>query len=241
MTGARYSPINSKYGCLFHRFIILSATNKFVYALHHQYDFALVGSNMPHRPLRNFSWQKVLHLRDIISAGLTYGHDTVVDNWILMVDLDAFVMNMNVTLASLVDTARAKHGTKPLDIIIAEDCNGINAGVFMIRVSEWSLQFLNQVWESDRDAQIPHLQVFWEQAVMADLFRRSEEHSSHVCKLPQRAINAYPHPIESRSCFQVWEQGDFILHFPGPFKTSALATWLPRIHNITRITVAGQM
>ena len=149
----------------------------------------------------------------------------------MMIDADAFFTNMNITLQSIVDMAREMHIGTSLDMIISEDCNGLNAGVFMIRVSEWSLDFLNEVW-SVNDPQLPFVDVWWEQSAIRYILEQSTESKKHVAIVPQKLINCYPSTFQEE-CYAKWWKGDFIMHFVAGSKNSELPKYADQLHNIT--------
>jgi hypothetical protein len=215
--------------------------NKAAYAVAHHYDLAIVGSNIPHHhsPPRNLSWQKILLLRNIVRAGVAYGANINKESWILMIDSDAFITNMTVEMDSIVASAHQQHGCKqPLDLIIARDCNGPNAGVFLLRVSEWSLDFLNQIW-SINNPDVPAIEAWWENAALVYLLNSSEDLLRHVHIADQKQFNSYS-PIYKEPCFAKWAPGDFVYHFVAGSKHTELKNMVDHIQNVTTAAYTKQ-
>jgi hypothetical protein len=120
-------------------------------------------------------------------------------HYLMWIDSDAVVIDPSISLQSIV--ARA-HGT---DLIIAEDMHTackLNAGVFLLRVGDWGLSYLQTVWDDERYFQVRH----YEQSGMAAALTREGlnwytpfhsyvsgdynwKHFSHVCILPRNEFN----------------------------------------------------
>ena len=59
-------------------------------------------------------------------------------DFLLYMDVDTIISNFDVRLEDIVDYE--------YDQILAADKNGLNCGVWMIRNTEWSLWFLDEMW-----------------------------------------------------------------------------------------------
>jgi hypothetical protein len=181
---------------------------------------------------------QVLHMRNLVRAWLSYGRGVHPgqDAWLLMIDMDAFVMNTSITLQSITEAAKEGRGSQPLDMIIAKDCNGINAGVLLLRMSEWSLDFLNLVWETF-NPEIPNMNAWWEQAAIIHLLKNSAELGRHVAIVAKTVLNSYPPAFAARAgsspCWGSWQEGEFVLHFVDSSKQTDMQGFVPLINNVT--------
>ncbi len=64
-------------------------------------------------------------------------------DWLVYVDCDAFFTDMTLDLRLLI---AAVEQIKPgVNFIVAEDSGGINTGVFMVKVSPWSVEYFRRV------------------------------------------------------------------------------------------------
>lgn len=147
-------------------------------------------------------------------------------------------MNMAFTLDSLVDVAYANHGPgKPLDMIVAADCNAINYGVSLLKISEWSLEFMQQVWDARNDSSIASIKEWWENAAVVHLLRQKPDLKQHVYVINQELLNAYPAgfpEFDARPhCFKPWKPGGFVLHLVAASKHTMLAKYVDAIKNAT--------
>jgi hypothetical protein len=136
------------------------------------------------------------------------------EQWILMIDLDAFILTMATRVEDIIADARAAHGDAPLDLILACDGNGMQTGVFLLRVSLWSEAFLQKVHQA-KTQPIIGIQGLWEQAAMNYLLNTDIEAAQHVQLVQQRVLNAYRPDVWgplSDDRHQKWRPGDFIMH-----------------------------
>ncbi|XP_020248964.1 probable alpha-1,6-mannosyltransferase MNN10 isoform X2 [Asparagus officinalis] len=109
--------------------------NKRSYAERMGYDFldarSLVDRSRPP------NWSKILAVRHYLDRY----------DWVFWNDADTLVTNSNISLESILKAAighldlHASH-----DLVVTEDTNGINSGVFFIRRSNWSKDFLDKWW-----------------------------------------------------------------------------------------------
>jgi len=161
------------------------------------------------------SWSKILAVQNHLPEY----------TWILWMDADSIVTNMQVQLEDVLPSRSSS-----LDLVITKDAGGYNAGVWAIRSSAWSRDFLEQWWalsefvrprspgetkSGDNDA-LKHL--------MANMDR--DELHTHVGIAPQCAFNSYLWHGSLRNYFRfllqpgaiargMYKSGDFILHLAG--------------------------
>ncbi|KAF9438653.1 hypothetical protein BGZ76_006214 [Entomortierella beljakovae] len=119
-------------------------------------------------------------------------------DWIFWIDTDALIVNMDVQLERFID--------ERYSLIITRDFNYLNAGVFMLRVNDWSRKFMKGVM-SKMDATTN------EQEWMINLLEESEYKSQkHVKYLPQCSFNSYWHV---KTLYEMYRPGDFVVHWAG--------------------------
>ena len=156
---------------------------------------------------RPIAWSKFLAIQ-------TYLPDY---DYLTYIDMDAVIMNFNTPIESFIEA------TGPCsDIILTEDWNGPNTGMFIIKNSQWSRWFISHAYEvglplvEKKSALSNKAHPFeYEQRVVHYLLesniwikrKLSKYHMknasnyirSHVSILPQCAFNSYSlHPFDSR-------------------------------------------
>lgn len=107
-----------------------------------------------------------------------------------------------------------------IHIVAAKDVNGLNDGVFLLRIHPWTLELFARVLA------FPHFRpgvslTFDSQSALEKLLDDADEEEArrHVAWVPQRWFNAYhTYPNESVSGSLQPERirrGDFLVHFAG--------------------------
>lgn len=180
----------------------ITIPNIFEYCIAHEYQPYILCINSPYD-----AFDKI---RNCLS-NFELGFDIV---WCL--DADAIVTNYKIGLESFVDD---KH-----DFYLCEDVNGYNTGSFIVKKSEWSVNFLNEVL-----SQINKEGVYCEQDAIINCM--NAQITDKIRVLPHPSINSYryieygdgygrinPNPNENTMPTHKdgnWEEGDFVLHLPG--------------------------
>lgn len=130
----------------------------------HGYNFICYKERLSDR---HPSWDKILAIQNSFAHGAKY---------VLWVDADAMVLDIDKTIESLFD--------KDKDIVIAADCNGLNAGVILFKKSVWTEFYLRKIW-----GMIHHLNSQWfEQSAMHELYQNRTV-INHTKIIPQQEIN----------------------------------------------------
>ena len=151
-------------------------------------------------------FQKIEKLLNLLLFG---GVDLV---W--CIDIDVLITNHNIHIEKFIDT---KH-----DFYITKDVNGINAGSFIIKNSDWSRWFLKKILS---------LQGMFpcEQNAIEHILHKISGAESYCMMLPHPSINSYLYDEygpnwgminggkESKPSHEDgdWRKGDFALHLPG--------------------------
>ncbi|KAI9253223.1 galactosyl transferase GMA12/MNN10 family-domain-containing protein [Sporodiniella umbellata] len=189
-----------------------AADNKREYALSHNYAFVARSTEFEQQSLRADKRRPVWGKVDVVQKVLPKY------DWIFWMDMDAVIMNPEHTVQGILDTLRSQYPDGPrmfeenIDLVIAKPSRDklINAGVFFMRNTEWSRQFLNEVQGFKKWY---NLGSNYEQGAMWELIQL-KKHKSHVLLLDQddHTFNTFP---------SFYKSGDFVVHFapdkcPGP-------------------------
>lgn len=143
-----------------------------------RYDFEFVHevkttSEMLHEisPKRHCTWYKIYLLRKLFQDRNFLRTKCI--QYVMWIDADAVVVNFSAHLNEIICLGKER------DLIIAEDLNPaclINAGVFLLRVTEWSRNLLDKIWNTCRFDNVP----FYEQSALIKCLRSSGEGLEHV-------------------------------------------------------------
>lgn len=173
------------------------------YCARHGYRHIVKGT--PYRATPGYyAYDRLAYIRDLFWGDLPEGRGIEV---ILVMNGHAQVMNHTLTVQRLLDPQH--------DFYIAADVHGINAGVFIIRKSDWSKGWLDYLLSVEQQ----YAQDSWhEQKAIQDAWSAHKGQLRHKLQLvDQRLLNAYiwsayGWPWVSPGQFV---KGDWILHIPG--------------------------
>lgn len=171
----------------------LGIESKQKYCQTHGYDF--LYSTQLQDLSRHIYWSKIVWVL------MAMDHTNY--KWIAWIDADTLIMNRGIQLEDLIDDR--------YDIIINNDRNGFNSGVFLVKNSEWSRNFFSRVY--NRTDCLRH--IFPEQQAMNLELIEKKEIGRHAKLVPQRFMNSYHNGFSNGSVSELYQTGDFILHFAG--------------------------
>ncbi|KAF1997423.1 glycosyltransferase family 34 protein [Amniculicola lignicola CBS 123094] len=186
--------------------------------------------------------------------------------WLLYIDLDTTVLDQCRPLSTFLPpepgmdfdhkisdlaTKRDDNGDEAVHLISAQDTNGLNAGIFFIRVSSWSVEFLEAVLARHFYNPDEHL-AFSEQSAMQEILK-SDKFANGNHFVPQSWFNAYPNsdfgPEEyairdnedGLADFQA-RRGDFMMHFAGTWdKSEPMMQWMDVVEKMGNMWEAGRI
>lgn len=120
-------------------------------------------------------------------------------------DLDTMITNHIIRVEEFID--------KENNFWICKDLNGINAGSFIIKKSEWSLIFLEYLLNQQGKEN-----MHCEQDAIREYINTHDDHSIKI--LPHPSINSllyenYPEFNNVTETQGQWQKGNFVLHVPG--------------------------
>lgn len=127
------------------------------------------------------------------------------------------VLNNQVSLDTFVRDIDEKDDVQ---FIYTEDQNGLNAGVFYLRVGEWTSLFLASVLALSQAKDHPEL-GFWEQTAMAKTIAENEFFGKFSVMAPRGWFNSYAwlsKDEHSGTFASAVEPGTFLVHLVGPSK-----------------------
>lgn len=144
----------------------LSVPNHRAYAQRHGYRYVVhTESALPDREA-HYSKMYVVYHR-FLGQEPHWAHQSTMPagpppDWIFFIDCDAFFTDFSTSLGDLIATHSAAMASQRdmghAQFLVAEDPGGINTGVFLIRKSAWSMEFLERVSSSN-------FMVAWDQSM----------------------------------------------------------------------------
>ena len=169
-------------------------------------------------------WSKPAYILSLLLRELSKPESERLE-WLLWVDADTIILNPYIPI----ETFLPPPGTEFDDIhlMYSNDWNGLNNGVFPIRVNQWAANLFAAI-VSYRHYKPEDPLVFRDQSAMAALMQEPE-FAPHVVQAPQRWFNAYQgEHNETLQPFQI-RRGDLLVHFAGvPAREERMQYWLER-------------
>lgn len=178
------------------------------YAKRHGYDFVMdFEADAEH----GIIWYKY----DIVEK---FAREKKYD-WMWFLDFDALITNTDTLIESIIDRAMIM-APEPSDvkIILTEDCNGYNAGSFIMKGDDTTAEILHRIHRvaDEKRRENPHIDSMTEQEATKAFIASGDPLARHILFVPQVWINAVP---EEAPCTDdnnmLWKEGQFALHFAG--------------------------
>ncbi|KAJ5726493.1 galactosyl transferase GMA12/MNN10 family protein [Penicillium malachiteum] len=172
----------------------------------HNYPMSILRT-----PIIDRKWNKYLILLSTVLRELEKPED---ERWF---DSDTVLMNLNLPLEVFLPPPNLPD----VHMLVSQDQNGINNGVFFIRVHSWSFELLNSALAYPRlnkNTQLP----FGDQSALGKVLEENEYFSQSVVYCPSRWFNPYRRSengelpqTEALPKSMVIHPGDLLVHFAG--------------------------
>jgi hypothetical protein len=159
-------------------------------------------------------FNKIAYIMDVLLNELFKPAEERVE-WLFYFDADSIIMNQEVPLEIFEPPSDFNH----INWMAGKDYNGLNAGVFLLRVNQWSLNLLTRCmtykhYHPDEEY------VFEEQTILARLTENDEEFMKESLYVPKAWFNAYFYSL------QEVKPGLLLSHFPHPDYKWHIYEWL---------------
>ncbi|RNJ57073.1 hypothetical protein D7B24_006465 [Verticillium nonalfalfae] len=187
-------------------------------------------------------WNKPAFILELLLSEMEKPEDERLE-WLFWVDRDTIILDNCRSASSFLppaakwppsgDTQQADGVERPeINLVATKDWNGLNNGIFLLRVSRWSVDLFAAILALRYfrpGVELP----FTEQSAMAMLMQEFQ-FAKQVAWVPQWWFNAYPRPEEDfdEANLELLEEhharrGDFLVHFAGlGNRDEAMPVWL---------------
>ncbi|KAK6535612.1 hypothetical protein TWF694_002067 [Orbilia ellipsospora] len=149
--------------------------------------------------------------------------------WLVWHDADLVLMNSQIPLEAFLPPREFSH----INMIVTNDLNGLNNGVFFIRVHDWCVRVLAA--SMSYTVYNPTFSHVSEDQAALDNLIRSDAFKGNVTHVPQRWFNSYHDfgidddiPPEWHWANHYFEPGYLLVHFPGTggHRTNLINQWV---------------
>ena len=179
------------------------------YAKKWGYDLHLFFTSLDEsRPVQ---WSKIKAVTDLLKRN-EY-------DWVVWLDDDLIITNPEISFEKTIQ----EHGQKA-DLIISSHhekssaSSDVNTGLFLVKNTRWSLDFLQRVWDIGNDRYNKVTGSLWEQDAMQELLATDDYKKSSCIKcVPARTIESFMILLEKgdKGDYGLWQPGDFAAHLAG--------------------------
>ena len=168
-------------------------------------------------------WSKPAYILSLLLRELAKPQEERLE-WLLWVDADTIMLNPYVPLEMFLPPSPQ---FDDVHLLVTNDWNGLNNGVFPVRVNQWAVELFSAIissryYKPDQDL------TFRDQSAM-DTLLKDKKFAAHTVEAPQRWFNAYQgEHNETLAPYQV-RRGDFLVHFAGVInRDERILFWLER-------------
>jgi hypothetical protein len=168
-------------------------------------------------------WSKPAYILSLLLRELAKPQEERLE-WLLWVDADTIMLNPYVPLEIFLPPSPQ---FDDVHLLVTNDWNGLNNGVFPVRVNQWAVELFSAIissryYKPDQDL------TFRDQSAM-DTLLKDKKFAAHTVEAPQRWFNAYQgEHNETLAPYQV-RRGDFLVHFAGVWnRDERILFWLER-------------
>lgn len=169
-------------------------------------------------------WSKPAYILSLLLRELSKPESERLE-WLFWVDADTIILNPYIPIDVFLPPAGSQF--EDVHLMYSNDWNGLNNGVFPVRVNQWSVKLFSAItsfrhYRPDADL------VFRDQSAM-DMLMKEPEFANNIVQAPQRWFNAYQgEHNETLAPFQI-RRGDILVHFAGvPNREERMGYWLDR-------------
>ncbi|KAJ6787752.1 hypothetical protein PWT90_04011 [Aphanocladium album] len=178
-------------------------------------------------------WTKPAHILSVLLAEMSKPKSQRL-RWLWWFDADTIILNYKMPLETFLpaggDDDDEDDEENRIDIVTNDDHNGLNNGVFAVRVSPLSVELFSAVL-SFRDMRPNTSLTFADQSAL-EYMLKERKFAAHAATVPQRWFNAYPivtEPDDVLDASQV-HPGDLAVHFAGMYaeREQVMTEWCGR-------------
>lgn len=169
-------------------------------------------------------WSKPAYILSLLLRELAKPESERLE-WLMWVDADTVLLNPYIPIDVFLPPLGGEFDD--IHLVYSNDWNGLNNGVFPVRVNQWAVQLFSAI-VSFRHYLPDEPLVFRDQSAM-DTLLHDPAFAPHIVQAPQRWFNAYQgEHNETLAPFQL-RRGDFLVHFAGvPNREERMVHWLNR-------------
>lgn len=209
-------------------------------------------------PVVDGMWNKQAHILSVLLQEMAKPLNERLE-WLFWADRDSIILDhcrdatdyLEPSNVALQRQLGKLSPMKQTNLLIANDHNGLNAGMFIVRVDKWSIDFFSDVLAFPHYKPNVHL-PFSEQTAM-EILLKEDRYKDNVRYTPQHWFNAWPQEEGHTQDFAVrndtagleeWavRRGDFAVHFAGcRNKEEEITGYSEAAHQVGNVWESGRV
>ncbi|KAK4629327.1 hypothetical protein CLAFUW4_07960 [Fulvia fulva] len=176
-----------------------------------------------HQPILDGLWSKEAALLEVLLLQLAKPAEERLE-WLMWFDADTVIINKLISLEIFLPPAHRPD----VHLLFTKDWNGLNNGVFLIKVSAWSVDFVSSI-VSFRTYRPEEELEFTEQSAMEKVMQM-DQYKDHVVQCPSQWWNAYPNDGGEENVHFDHRPGQLLVHSAGiGDKGKVIDEWLGKL------------
>lgn len=169
-------------------------------------------------------WSKPAYMLSLVLRELAKPESERLD-WLFWVDADTVILNPHIPIELFLPPPGPEF--EDIHLIYSSDWNGLNNGIFPVRVNSWAVQLFSAITSYRHYRPDGNLQ-FRDQSAM-DAVLHEPGFVNNIVEAPQRWFNAYQGEHNETLAPNQIRRGDFLVHFAGvPDREERMDYWLNR-------------
>jgi len=192
--------------------------------------------------LSDGAWNKIAYLLNLVMNEMLKPADERLE-WIMWIDRDAILLDPCRPLSSFLPPNTTEYAD--VNLITNNDAFGLNAGVFIFKVSDWATDLFNTILAFRYYRPNEEL-VLAEQTAMEKIIHE-EKWKKSVVRVPWYWFNAYPDEEDSVKKYREglepenleWfraRKGDYVVHFAGDDgRSGRMPDWLNMLQEVGNV------
>ena len=181
-------------------------------------------TNVLRQPLLDDVWGKPAYILELLLRELAKPPAERLE-WLFWADADSVVVNPLIPIETFLPPSPE---FDDVHLVYVNDFNGLNNGVFPLRVHPWSVELFAAVVAFRHYRPDEHL-VTRDQAALEKVLADESFVGPHAVEAPQRWFNAYAGEHNATLEPYSVRRGDLLVHFAGvPNRESVMQHWLER-------------
>lgn len=179
--------------------------------------------NLLRQPILSDVWSKPAYILSCLLRELAKAPGERAQ-WLFWFDADTIILNPNIPLEVFLPPATFDD----INLLVGHDWNGLNNGVYPVRVHPWSVELLTTILTYPiyrPDEELP----LRDQTAMAEVLKMPR-FSRHTAIVPMKWFNGYHRVINETADHMLAHPGDLLVHLAGvPDRFAVMEHWLQKV------------